>query len=114
VRCPRCRTVFQVTSPQNGNGSPLPEAAHSVRPGAPVEPDVARRIARALVSELLLGRREKRDEAMNRGVILSALGHDILDVYERYRERVGEELAGETRFFQEAVNEIIGDGETIL
>ncbi len=114
VRCPRCRTVFQVSAPHNGNGTAQPEAANTVRPGAPVDPEVARRIARALVSELLLGRREMRDEAMQQGVILSRLGYDILDVYERYRERVGGQLAEETRFFQEAVNEIIGDGETIL
>ena len=79
-----------------------------------MEPDVARRIARALVSELLLGRREKRDEAIQKGELLSTLGHDILDVYEHYRERVGDQLATETRFFQEAVNDILADGETVL
>src|SRR5262245_54490055 len=81
VRCPRCRTVFQVSSPTNGNGTPLPMAAHTVVPGAQVEPEVARRIARALVSELLLARRERRDDAMKYGRLLAELGHDILDVF---------------------------------
>ena len=114
VRCPRCRTVFQVTRPANGNGSGLPAAAHTVVPGAPVEPEVARRIARALVSELLLSRRERRDQALKEGHLLSALGHDIVETYDVYRQRVGDDLAQETRFFQEAVNEILADGTPIF
>jgi predicted Zn finger-like uncharacterized protein len=114
VRCPRCRTVFQVSSPTNGSGNPFPAAAHAVVPGSQVEPEVARRIARALVSELLLARRERRDEAIRGGRLLAELGHDIIDVFDNYRQRVGEDLATETRFFQDAVNEILADGEKVL
>jgi predicted Zn finger-like uncharacterized protein len=114
VRCPRCRTVFQVTRPANGNGATAPPAAHSVVPGAPVDPDVARRIARSLVSELLLARREERDEALRSGKLLSRLGSEIVSTWDSYRQRVGMEIAGETRFFQDAVNDILADGETIL
>jgi predicted Zn finger-like uncharacterized protein len=112
VRCPRCRTVFHVTRPTNGNGTPA--AANTVTPGAPVDPEVARRIARALVSELLLARRERRDRALIHGRLLSELGPDILDVYDSYRQRVGEEIARETNFFQDAVNEILAEGDAVL
>jgi predicted Zn finger-like uncharacterized protein len=114
VRCPRCRTVFQVARPTNGNGSGSIAAANVVVPGAPIDPEVARRIARALVSELLLARREQRDDALRQGRLLSRLGPDIMNTWDHYRERVGEQLAGETRFFQDAVNDILADGEMIL
>ena len=114
VRCPRCRTVFQVARPTNGNGAAAPPPAHNVVPGAPVDPDVARRIARSLVSELLLSRREERDEALRSGRLLSRLGPDIMTTWESYRQRVGDRLALETRFFQDAVNDILADGEAVL
>jgi hypothetical protein len=103
-----------VARPTNGNGSGAIAAANAVVPGAPVDPGVARRIARALVSELLLARREQRDEALRQGRLLSRLGPDIMDTWDNYRQRVGEEIAGETRFFQDAINDILADGETVL
>lgn len=95
-------------------GRPVPAAANTVTPGAPVEADVARRIARALVSEVLLARREMRNEALRDGLLLARLGPAILDAWDRYRERVGAPIAEETRFFHEAVNDILGEGQLIL
>lgn len=95
-------------------GRPVPAAAHTVTPGAPVEADVARRIARALVSEVLLARREVRNEALREGLLLARLGPAILEAWDRYRERVGAPIAEGTRFFHEAVNDILGEGQLIL
>ncbi len=95
-------------------GRPVPAAAHAVTPGAPVEADVARRIARALVSEVLLARREMRNEALREGLLLARLGPAILEAWDRYRERVGAPIAEGTRFFHEAVNDILGEGQLIL
>ena len=92
----------------------LKKAANSVVPGAPIDPDVARRIARSLISELLLARREERDEALRSGRLLARLRPDIVNSWDSYRQRVGEELAAETRFFQDAVNDILADGEAVL
>ena len=114
VRCPKCRTVFQVTRPTNGNGATAPVAANTVVPGAPVEPDVAKRIARSLISELVLSRREERDEALRSGRLLARLGPEIVLLWDSYREKVGEDLAGGTRFFQDAVNEILAGGEVVI
>lgn len=114
VRCPRCRTVFHVTRPTNGNGASPPPAANIVVPGGPVEPEVARRIARALVSELLLTCRDRRDHALLRGRFLAELGPDILELYDSYKQRVGDEMARNTHFFQDAVNDILADGEPVL
>lgn len=113
VRCPRCRSVFQVTRPLNGNGT-APPPARPVQPGAPVDPETARRIARALIGELLNSRREERDRALSEGRLLARLGADILETWDRYRQRVGEPLARDTRFFQDALGEILGDGQPLL
>lgn len=93
---------------------PIPLPANSVVPGAPVDAELARRIARALVSELLMARREARDEALREGRVMARLGPAILVTAERYRERVGAELADGTRHFQDAVNDIIGEGRPLL
>lgn len=113
VRCPRCRSVFQVTRPLNGNGT-APPAARPIQPGAPVDPETARRIARALIGDLLTSRREERDRALSEGRLLARLGPEILETWDRYRQRVGEPLARDTRFFQDALGEILGDGQPLL
>lgn len=113
VRCPRCRTVFQVARPLNGHGT-VPPPARPVLPGAPVDPDTARRIARAMVGDLLNARRELRDQALGEGRLLARLGPEIVEAWDRYRERVGDPLARETRFFQDALGEILGEGQPLL
>ena len=113
VRCPRCRTVFQVSRPLNGNGT-TPPAARAVEPGAPVDAETARRIARALLGDLVNLRHQSLDEARKGGRILSTLGNELLEVWDDYRRKVGDDQPDETRIFREAVNDLLGQGEALL
>lgn len=115
VRCPRCRTVFQVSRPLNGNGNgAAPPAARTVEPGAPADPETARRIARALIGDLVNSRHQSVEEARRDGRLLSTLGNELLEVWDDYRRRVGEDQARDGRVFREAVNDLLGQGQAIL
>ena len=113
VRCPRCRTVFQVSRPLNGNGA-TPPPARTIEPGAPVDTDTARRIARALIGDLASQRQLSLDEARKDGRVLSTLGNELLEVWDDYRKKVGDDVARDGRIFREAVNEVLGGGEALL
>jgi predicted Zn finger-like uncharacterized protein len=113
VRCPRCQTVFQVSRPLNGNGT-TPPPARAIQPGAPVDADTARRIARSLIGDLATQRHQALDEARRDGRVLSTLGNELLEVWDDYRKKVGDEHALDGRIFRETVNELLGLGEPLL
>jgi predicted Zn finger-like uncharacterized protein len=109
VRCPRCRAVFPVF-PTASAPSP-PE-----RPSRPrvTDPALARRMARAMVSELVLNRQQERDRALGAGTALSSFGAAVTAAYRMYGEKVAPEMPGGKRIFREAVNEILGEGRPLL
>jgi predicted Zn finger-like uncharacterized protein len=74
----------------------------------------ARRLARALVSDILVYNREKRDKALAEGTLVQALGQEIKKSWELYKERVTPEAANSTNFFKEALNDILADGQKIF
>lgn len=144
VRCPKCKAVFPVSrtatsspkpAPIAGNIGPKSEAwVESDAQAAPVsaaphtetaveappvkkkitDPKVAERLARAVVQELLYGRTQERRRALERGASLSTFGGALADAFDVYRERVSEELPGAKAIFLEAVNDILGEGTTLL
>jgi hypothetical protein len=109
VRCPRCRAVFPVFPPAASTPSPA-------RPSRPKvsDPALARRMARAMVSELVLNRQPERDQALRSGNALSTFGRAIDAAFRMYGDKVAPEMPGGTRIFREAVNEILGEGRPLL
>lgn len=74
----------------------------------------ARRLARALVSDILVYNRELRDKALAEGNLVQALGHEIKKSYELFKERVGPEVESPRQFFVEALNDILADGQKVF
>jgi len=74
----------------------------------------ARRLARALVSDILVYNREKRDTALANGTLVRALGQEIKKSWELYKERVTPEVAASTNYFKEALNDILSEGQQIF
>lgn len=74
----------------------------------------ARRLARVLVSDILWYNKEKRDQALIDGNLMTVLGEEIKKSWELYKEKIGPEMASSTVYFKEALNEILADGQKIF
>ena len=72
------------------------------------------RLARVLVSDILVYNQEARDRALREGRLVSALGGEINKAWELYKSKVGPEVASSTTYFKDALNEILAEGEKIF
>jgi hypothetical protein len=125
---PARRSGVALETPPNGTPSSfreldLDESALNAAPAsdeAPANPeeqrkqDKSRRLARALVSDILVYNRAKRDAALQSGKLVQELGPEIKKSWEVYKERVTPEVANSTNHFREALNDILADGQPIF
>ncbi|HRP09392.1 MAG TPA: zinc-ribbon domain-containing protein, partial [Gemmatimonadales bacterium] len=88
-------TVPPVESPPARPGNPFLHQSPSTR---------ARRLARALVSDLVVYHPEKRQRGLNDGNLKELFAEEIRKSWEDSQEQVGEELATTTPYFTEALN----------
>ncbi len=99
-----------------------PPGAPATPPGQPVvnpfmskDPkQKARRLARALISDMIVYQPEKREQALEDGSLKEVFGEEIKKSWEAYVRQVGEEIADSTPFFDEALNEILAGGESVF
>jgi len=93
---------------------PSKPAKTKKKPGGRSKEDRAKRLARVLVSDILCYNREKRDQALQDGTLMTVLGEEIKKSWELYKEKIGPELANSTNYFKEALNEILADGKEVF
>jgi hypothetical protein len=74
----------------------------------------ARRLARALVSDMIVYQPDKRQKALRDGTLKDAFQEEIKKSWQEYVEQVGEEMANATTFFNDALNEILAGGQKIF
>ena len=74
----------------------------------------ARRLARALVSDMIAYHPQKREEGMRNNTIKQLFRDEIKKSYEEYIEQVGREFAESTGYFQDALNEILAGGKRLF
>jgi len=74
----------------------------------------ARRLARALISDLVTYFPDRRDEGMRNGTLRELFREEIKKSYEEFIDQVGKEFAESTTHFQEAVNDILGGGQKLF
>jgi predicted Zn finger-like uncharacterized protein len=74
----------------------------------------ARRLARALVSDLVAYHPQKREEGLRDGTLRQLFREEIKKSYEEFVEQVGREVAEGTPHFQEALNEILAGGRRLF
>ncbi len=74
----------------------------------------ARRLARALVSDLAVYHPEKRREGLQSGTLKEVFRDEIQKSWEEYSEQVGKELAESTTHFTDALNDILAGGQKIF
>jgi len=91
------------------------------RPSRPVNPFLqqdprqkARRLARALVSDMIVYQPAKRQRALAAGTLKEEFDEEIQKSWEEYVEQVGQEMADSTPFWREALNEILAGGKAVF
>jgi hypothetical protein len=100
-------------------------AARRPSPGtpsrAPINPFLAndpnakaRRLSRALVSDLVTYFPQRRDEGLRDGTLKDLFREEIKKSYEEYVEQVGKDFADSTTHFQDALNDILAGGQKIF
>lgn len=101
--------------------APAPTAPAPAAPRRPVNPFLAqdpstkaRRLARALISDLVVYHPAKRADGLRDGTLKLLFDEEIRKCWEEYTEQVGMEMATSTPYFTEALNEILADGQPVF
>jgi hypothetical protein len=96
-------------------------AVNGTGPVRPVNPFLvqdpkqkARRLARALISDMLVYHPEKRVQGLRDGNLAELFRDEIAKSWQEYVEQVGKDLAESTPFWTEALNEILAGGNKIF
>jgi predicted Zn finger-like uncharacterized protein len=74
----------------------------------------AKRLARALVSDIITYHPAKHAEGLRDGTLKQLFREEIKKSFEEYIAQVGQQLAESTTYFQEALNEVLGAGKKIF
>ena len=100
-------------------GVSAPSAATPARP--PINPFLAndpnakaKRLARALVSDIATYFPQKREEGVRDGTLKQLFREEIKKSYEEYVEQVGRDFAESTTHFQEALNDVLAGGKKLF
>ena len=108
--------------------APIPAAPLSAAPGqtppvarAPINPFLAndpnakaKRLARALVSDICAYFPQKRDEGIRDGTLKQLFREEIKKSYEEYVDQIGREFAESTTHFQDALNDVLAGGKKLF
>lgn len=106
--------------------APAPSAAPAAT-GAPAAPrrvinpflnndpnQKAKRLARALVSDMVAYLPQKREEGLKNGTLKELFREEIKKSYEEFCDQIGKEFAESTTHFQEALNDVLAGGKKIF
>jgi hypothetical protein len=100
--------------PATGAGSPTPARA-PINPFLANDPHAkAKRLARALVSDLVTYFPQKRQDGLRDGTLKQLFKDEIQKSYEEYVAQIGREFAESTPHFQEALNDLLAGGQKIF
>ena len=97
-----------------GTATP-PVAKRPINPFLSADPGLkAKRLARALVSDMIAYLPQKREEGLKAGTLKALFREEIKKSYEEYVDQIGKEMAESTTHFQDALNEILADGRKMF
>ena len=92
-----------------------PSAPRSINPFLSNDPNVkAKRLARALVSDIVAYFPQKREEGLRNGTLKQLFREEIKKSYEEYVDQMGKEFAEATTHFQDALNEVLAGGKKLF
>jgi hypothetical protein len=103
------------SAPSAPSAPPAPGERRPINPFLARDPSLrAKRLARALVSDMVAYYPAKHSEGLQRGTLKELFRDEIKKSYEEYVNQVGSDFARTTTHFQEALNEVLGAGKRIF
>lgn len=130
ARCAECEGEIPVQAAQEqaaaapAAAAATPAAAPEVapQPAAPAatpfgaaDPDTrARRLARALISDIVVYHPERRERSLANGTLRQEFREEIQRSWEEYVGQVGSAFARETPHFRDALNEVLAGGQRLF
>jgi predicted Zn finger-like uncharacterized protein len=104
-----------VATPAPAPAAPAPAPAARPNPFGASDPGAkARRLARALISDIVTYHPERRDQALQNGTIKREFMEEIKKSWEEYVGQVGPEMARSTPHFRDALNDILAKGQAVF
>ena len=108
-------TPSPASAPRGSNPGAAPGSKPPINPFLANDPNAkARRLARALISDLITYFPAKRDEGIRDGTLKELFKEEIKKSYQEYSDQVGKEFAESTEHFKNALNEILAGGNQIF
>ena len=125
ARCSRCAGIIQIESPERADVGdvdaspppPLPAAPPAAAPpafGVADPQSKARRLARALISDIVVYHPDRRERGLRDGTLRQEFREEIRKSWEEYSTQVGDQMSRGTPYFREALNEILAGGESVF
>jgi hypothetical protein len=74
----------------------------------------ARRLARALISDLISYFPQKKEEGLRNGTLKELFREEIKKSYEEYLNQIDREFAENTTHFTDALNDILAGGQKVF
>jgi hypothetical protein len=113
-----------MTAPSVAVPQPRPSAA-TPAVGAPAKRGInpflnndpnqkGRRLARALVSDMIAYQPGKREEGLQNGTLKEIFREEIKKSYEEYVDQIGKEFADSTTHFADALNDLLAGGQKMF
>ncbi len=101
--------------------APTAPTAPTAAPKAPVNPFLqrdpqqkARRLARALVSDMIVYQPDKRQKSLDSGTLKEDFEEEIKKSWEEYVGQIGDDVANSSDHFKEALNDILAGGQPLF
>lgn len=112
---PDASLAFSARSTPAAPSTAVPAQRRPINPFLANDPNQkARRLARALVSDMVAYHPTRREEGLENGTLKQLFRDEIKKSYEEYVEQVGREFAESTAHFQEALNDVLAGGRKMF
>lgn len=103
------------TSRPGASQTGAPAARPPINPFLANDPNQkAKRLARALVSDIIAYFPDRHAQAKREGTLRESFREEIKKSYEEYVEQMGKEFAENTTHFQDALNDVLAGGAKIF
>jgi hypothetical protein len=100
--------------PPTASTPPSPAPAPSFSFGRRDPHEKARRLARVLVSDMIMYNPERHTRAIESGSLREDFDDEIKKSWQEYLDQVGDEIAKSTSYFDDALNDILARGQRVF